>query len=113
MIQIYNEEQHIKEVLEKGLDPSLWRRDLALLIKFWKSPPELKSKKEIKELIEKCVRYVPDFDKIQDAPKTKAYIDKVWREWKVDGDNPSTLRIINHIDITKEELDWFYSDYSY
>ena len=108
MIQIYNEEQHIKEVLEKGLNPDCWRKDLALLVKYFKSQNPRPKKSKIKEeLIEKCVRYVPDFDKIQDAPKTKAYIDKVWREWKVDGDNPSTLRIINHIDITKEELDWF------
>ena len=108
MIQIYNEEQHIKEVLEKGLNPDCWRKDLALLVKYFKSQNPRPKKSKIKEeLIEKCVRYVPDFDKIQDAPKTKSYIDKVWREWKVDGDNPSTLRIINHIDITKEELDWF------
>ena len=90
------------------MNPDCWRKDLALLVKYFKSQNPRPKKSKIKEeLIEKCVRYVPDFDKIQDAPKTKAYIDKVWREWKVDGDNPSTLRIINHIDITKEELDWF------
>lgn len=81
---------------------------MALLVKYFKSQnPRPKKSKLKEELIEKCKKYVPDFDIIQDGPKTKAYIDKIWVQWKVDGDNPSKLRIISHIDITREEVNWF------
>lgn len=83
---------------------------MALLIKFWKSPPELKSKKEIKKLaIEKCVRYVPSFKdfQVKRAPEINKMVERIWKDWKIDGDNPSELRTINSIGFSKEVLDWF------
>ena len=83
---------------------------MALLIKFWKSPPELKSKKEIKKLaIEKCIRYVPKFDenKVKRSPEIKKMVERIWKAWKIDGDNPSELRTINSIGFSKDVLDWF------
>ena len=83
---------------------------MALLIKFWKSSPELKSKKEIKKLaIEKCIRYVPKFDenKVKRSPEIKKMVERIWKAWKIDGDNPSELRTINSIGFSKDVLDWF------
>ena len=83
---------------------------MALLIKFWKSPPESKSKKEIKQLaIEKCEAYVPHFkdNKIKRSPEIKKMVESVWKDWNVKGDNPSKLRTINSIGFPREVLDWF------
>ena len=83
---------------------------MTLLIKYWKSPPELKSKKEIKKLaINKCVMYVPHFkdSQVKRAPEINKMVERVWKDWKIDGDNPSKLRTINSIGFSKEVLNWF------
>lgn len=79
---------------------------MTLLIKYWKSQGY--SKKQVKEWsIEKCERYVPNFNTIKDGPELKKSIEKVWRDWKPKGDNPSKLREIDYVDFPKEILDWF------
>lgn len=83
---------------------------MTLLIKYWKSPPESKSKKEIKKLaINKCVMYVPHFkdSQVKRAPEINKMVERVWKDWKIDGDNPSKLRTINSIGFSKEVLNWF------
>lgn len=34
-------------------------------------------------------------------------VERIWKVWKIDGDNPSELRTINSIGFSKEVLDWF------
>ena len=34
-------------------------------------------------------------------------VERVWKDWKIDGDNPSKLRTINSIGFSKEVLNWF------
>ena len=36
MIEIYDEEGYIKEVIEHGLSSDRWMRDLTLLVRYWK-----------------------------------------------------------------------------
>ena len=79
---------------------------MALLVKYWKSQGY--SKKQVKEwCIDKCVKYVKNFNPIKDGPDLKKSIDKVWRDWKTKGDNPSKLREIDYVEFSKEVLDWF------
>lgn len=66
------------------------------------------SKKKVKEIcIDKCAKYVKNFNSIKDGPDLKKSIDKVWRNWKTKGDNPSKLREIDYVEFPKEVLDWF------
>ena len=75
-------------------------------MKYWKSQGY--SKKQVKEwCIDKCVKYVKNFNSIKDGPDLKKSIDKVWRGWKTKGDNPSKLREIDYVEFPKEVLDWF------
>ena len=77
-------------------------------MKYWKSQGY--SKKQVKEwCIDKCVKYVKNFNPIKDGPDLKKSIDKVWRDWKTKGDNPSKLREIDYVEFPKEVLDWFLS----
>ena len=79
---------------------------MALLVKYWKSQGY--SKKQVKEwCIDKCVKYVKNFNPIKDGPDLKKSIDKVWRDWKTKRDNPSKLREIDYVEFSKEVLDWF------
>ena len=75
-------------------------------MKYWKSQGY--SKKQVKDwCIDKCVKYVKNFNSIKDGPDLKKSIDKVWRDWKTKGDNPSKLREIDYVEFPKEVLDWF------
>jgi len=79
---------------------------LTLLVKYWKSQGY--SKKQVKDMcIEKCNRYVKNFNSIKDGPDLKKSVDKVWRDWKTKGENPSKLREIDYVEFPKEVLDWF------
>lgn len=79
---------------------------MALLVKYWKSQGY--SKKQVKDwCIDKCTKYVKNFNSIKDGPDLKKSIDKVWRDWKTKGENPSKLREIDYVEFPKEVLDWF------
>ena len=79
---------------------------MALLVKYWKSQGY--TKKQVKEwCIEKCEKYVPNFNPIKDGPKLKKSVDKVWRDWNTKGDDISKLREIDYVEFPKEVLDWF------
>lgn len=79
---------------------------MALLVKYLKS--QGCSKKKVKEIcVDKCTKYVKNFNSIKDGPDLKKSIDKVWRDWKTKGDNPSKLREIDYVEFPKEVLDWF------
>ena len=66
------------------------------------------SKKKVKEIcIDKCTKYVKNFNSIKDGSDLKKSIDKVWRNWKTKGDNPSKFREIDYVEFPKEVLDWF------
>ena len=53
--------------------------------------------------------YVPHFKDVQvkRAPEINKMVERVWKDWKIDGDNPSKLRTINSIGFSKEVLNWF------
>ena len=79
---------------------------MALLVKYWKSQGY--AKKQVKEwCIEKCEKYVPNFNPIKDGPKLKKSVDKVWRDWNTKGDDIYKLREIDYVEFPKEVLDWF------
>ncbi len=79
---------------------------MALLVKYWKSQGY--AKKQVKEwCIEKCEKYVPNFNSIKDGPELKKSVDKVWRDWKTKGDDISKLREIDYVEFPREVLDWF------
>ena len=79
---------------------------MALLVKYWKSQGY--SKRQVKDwCIDKCTKYVKNFNSIKDGPDLKKSIDKVWRDWKTKGENPSKLREIDYVEFPKEVLDWF------
>ena len=57
MIEIYDEEGYIKEVIEHGLSSDRWMRDLTLLVRYWKGEGKevYISKKRVKDKArEKC-----------------------------------------------------------
>lgn len=53
--------------------------------------------------------YVPHFKdfQVKRAPEINKMVERVWKDWKIDGDNPSKFRTINSIGFSKEVLDWF------
>ena len=53
--------------------------------------------------------YVPHFkdSQVKRAPEINKMVERVWKDWKIDGDNPSKLRTINSIGFSKEVLNWF------
>ena len=58
-----------------------WFTDLALLVKYWKSQGY--SKKQVKEwCIDKCVKYVKNFNPIKDGPDLKKSIDNLSLEYQ-------------------------------
>ena len=109
MVDILDEETYIKNILENGMDPVNWRRDLILLTKYKKSIGE-KKRVAKDEILQKCQMYVVGYDDITDYKHVSSLFEKTWREWKIDRNNPensSKFRTIRSIEFPKEVLDWF------
>ena len=53
--------------------------------------------------------YVPHFKdfQVKRAPEINKMVERVWKDWKIGGDNPSKLRTINSIGFSREVLNWF------
>lgn len=115
MIDIYDEEGYIQNVLQYGFSVK-WRRDASLLIKYYKTKfcegeqPSW-NKKWVKEtILKKCENNVQGFNIITDKGKVNSLVDSVWKNWKVDPERPeksSQLRKVKQIEFPKEVLDWF------
>lgn len=115
MIDIYDEEGYIQEVLQNGFSQK-WQRDAALLVKYFKTEYVLGNqpswnKAWVKETIkEKCKKYVPTYDPNVTFNRVNKLVDTTWKNWKVDPDNPkesSQLRKIKEIKIPEAVLNWF------
>ena len=115
MIDIYDEEGYIQEVLQNGFSQK-WQRDAALLVKYFKTEYALGNqpswnKAWVKETIkEKCKKYVPTYDPNVTFNRVNKLVDTTWKDWKVDPDNPkesSQLRKIKEIKIPEAVLNWF------
>lgn len=115
MIDIYDEEGYIQEVLQNGFSQK-WQRDAALLVKYFKTEYALGNqpswnKAWVKETIkEKCKKYVPTYDPNVTFNRVNKLVDTTWKNWKVDPDNPkesSQLRKIKEIKIPEAVLNWF------
>lgn len=109
MVDILDEETYIKNILENGMDPVNWRRDLILLTKYKKSIGE-KKRVAKDEILQKCQMYIVGYDDIKDYKFVNSLFEKTWREWKIDRNNPensSRFRTIRSIEFPKEVLEWF------
>lgn len=115
MIDIYDEEGYIQEVLQNGFSQK-WQRDAALLVKYFKTEYVLGNqpswnKTWVKETIkEKCKKYVPTYDPNVTFNRVNKLVDTTWKNWKVDPENPkesSQLRKIKEIKIPEAVLNWF------
>ena len=105
MIEIYDEEGYIKEVIEHGLSSDRWMRDLTLLVRYWKGEGKevYISKKRVKDKArEKCQRYVRGWN---DNIHSKNFNTVFQAAWK----NKEPLRKIKSIEFTEDVLNWFLS----
>lgn len=99
MIDIYDEVGYIKNVLQSGLSQKEWKRDLILLIRYYKLEGNKKAEAKLKAK-EKCERYVVGWNKNVHYATFNNIFEKAWKK-----EDP--LRQIKQIEFSKEVLDWF------
>lgn len=103
MIEIYDEEGYIKEVIEHGLSSDRWMRDLTLLVRYWKGEGKevYVSKKRVKDKArEKCQRYVRGWNDNIHYKNFNTVFEAAWK-------NKEPLRKIKSIEFTEDVLNWF------
>ena len=103
MIEIYDEEGYIKEVIEHGLSSDRWMRDLTLLVRYWKGEGKevYISKKRVKDKArEKCQRYVRGWNDNIHYKNFNTVFEAAWK-------NKEPLRKIKSIEFTEDVLNWF------
>lgn len=103
MIEIYDEEGYIKEVIEHGLSMERWMRDLTLLVRYWKGEGKeiYGSKKKVKDKAkEKCQKYVRGWNDNIHYKNFNKVFEVAWK-------NNAPLRKIKSIEFSREVLDWF------
>lgn len=99
MIDIYDEVGYIKNILQSGLSQKEWKRDLILLIRYYKLEGNKKAEAKLKAK-EKCERYVIGWNKNVHYATFNNIFEKAWKK-----EDP--LRQIKQIEFSKEVLDWF------
>ena len=99
MIDIYDEVGQIKNILQSGLSQKEWKRDLILLIRYYKLEGNKKAEAKLKAK-EKCERYVIGWNKNVHYATFNNIFEKAWKK-----EDP--LRQIKQIEFSKEVLDWF------
>lgn len=106
MIEIYNEEGYIKELLEHGIHDDNWRNDCTLLAKFYRD--ENYKKAEVKKILkEKCEKYCTSYKPNKgDYKKIDKLVTKVFRK-DSNGEYIEKIRKITGITTTKEVVQWF------
>ena len=106
MIEIYNEMNEIKNILEHGFGNYSWIKGGTLLAKYFRDEGYKKSevKKTVKEKCEKyCSSYKPNKG---DFKKVDKFVDKVFKKDK-NGKYIESIRQIDSIEFTKDVLKWF------
>ena len=94
MIDIYNEIGYVKDILQKGLDPNNWLRDVKLLVRYYKQEEGLK-KKDIRPLIiEKC-KEMSFYNHIQDYKRTNKAIDDAKKHYEESNGEYTIINIGN------------------
>lgn len=99
MIDIYDEVGYIKNILQSGLSQKEWKRDLILLIRYYKLEGNKKAEAKLKAK-EKCERYIIGWNKNVHYATFNNIFEKAWKK-----EDP--LRQIKQIEFSKEVLDWF------
>lgn len=103
MIEIYDEEGYIKEVIEHGLSMDRWMRDLTLLVRYWKGEGKevYISKKRVKDKArEKCQKYVRGWNDNIHYKNFNTVFEAAWK-------NKEPLRKIKSIEFSEDVLYWF------
>ena len=106
MIKIYNEEGHIKELLEHGIHDDNWSIDCTLLAKYYRD--EGFKKAEIRKILkEKCRKYCPSYNEAKGHFKRiDRIVAKVFQK-DSNGEYIEKIRKVKEIVTTKEVVQWF------
>lgn len=99
MIEIYDEVKQVEKILADGISAK-WERDVALMVRYYKSLGEKKSdiRKKVRQMCEDSTAF--EYNHFVLYKRLNRIVDNMWKK-----DKP--LREITSIEITREVLDWF------